>query len=141
MELPIVLGAESAASGNLLQLLLAIPEDAHLSADRAPVARSPGKLEFDPTIARADGIPVEQQWSVLIGDDGVKHAAVPKVRQRDGASVVHICDANQLGNFFELAGAVVQKDFLLLISGETTAVERRPVRGVRDDRLVASGDF
>ena len=77
MQPPVILRGKSAAAGHFLDLLLAIPEQCDLRADRAPVTCGSFQFEFDPLIFWRDGVLVKKQRAVLIGDDNVEHAAIP----------------------------------------------------------------
>src|SRR5690349_12246276 len=48
MQPPLVLRAETAAAGHLLRLPLAVPENSHLRADGAAIARRAFQIEGDP---------------------------------------------------------------------------------------------
>ena len=48
MQPPLVLRSESAAAGNFLHLLLAVPIQSHLRADRAAIARRAFQRKLDP---------------------------------------------------------------------------------------------
>ena len=90
MQAALVLRGEAAAAGNFLHLLLAVPEQRDLRADRAAVAGGAFQFEFDPLIFRRHRVLVDQQRALLVGDHNIEHAAIPQVRQRDGAAVVSI---------------------------------------------------
>ena len=119
----IVLRRKSAAAGDLLHLLLAVPEQRNLGANGAAVALCAFEVEFDPVISGCDGVFVNQQWATLVGDHRIEDAAVPQIGQRDRAAIVGVGHADSLGNIFKFAGAVVDPDFLLLIAREAAAVE------------------
>ena len=139
MQAPLVLRGEAAASGNFLHLLLAVPEQRDLGADRAAVAGGPFQLKFDPLIFRRHGVLVDQQRALLIGDHDIEHAAVPQIGKRDRAAVISVADSDRLGHIDKLAGAIVQPNRLCLIARQAAAFNRRPVPGIGDDGAVAAG--
>ena len=53
MQPPLVLRRKAAAAGNFLHLLLPIPEQRDLRADRAAIAGGSFQLKFDPLVLRA----------------------------------------------------------------------------------------
>src|SRR5918911_905786 len=71
MEATLVLGAESAAARHLLHLLLPVPKQPHLSANRAAVARRPLKLEADPAVLGQGAVFVDEQRPFLIRYDHI----------------------------------------------------------------------
>src|SRR5262245_54375145 len=141
MQPPLILRAEATAARHFLRLPLAVPEDSHLSADGAAIARRAFKIEGDPLVVGRDGVFVEQRGAFLIGDDHVELAAVAKIAKRDRATVVDIGHADDLRDLLELARAVVDPDLLLLIARQAAVVHRRPVLRVGDDRGVAARHF
>ena len=116
MQPPLVLRGETAAAGNFLHLLLAVPEQRHLRADRAAVAGGAFQFEFDPLVFRRHRVLVNQQRPLLIGDHHVEHAAIPQIRQRHRAPVIRVGDADRLRHIDKLAGAIVQPHPLCLIA-------------------------
>ena len=89
MQPALVLRRVAAAAGNFLQLLLAVPVQSDLGADRARDCYSPLELE---SIQRspANRILVDQQRPPLVGHHHVQNAPVPQVDQGDGAAVVGV---------------------------------------------------
>src|ERR1044071_7104851 len=75
--------AEAAAARDLLHLLLAVPVDAHLRAQRAAVALGALKLEPDPSVLRRDRVLINEERPALVRDHHVEHAAVPQVGRHD----------------------------------------------------------
>ena len=110
MQPALVLRGETAASGNFLHLLLAVPEQRDLGADRAAVAGGAFQFKLDPLIFRRHRVLVNQQRPLLVGDHNVEHAAIPQIRQRDRAAIVSVGDADRLGDIDKFAGAIVQPD-------------------------------
>src|SRR5271163_181370 len=141
MQPAIILGGKAAASGDLLRLLLSVPEECDLCADCAAIAGGAFELKFDPLVGGRYRVLVEQERALLIGYDNIEHAAIPEIGESDGASIVSVGDANGLGYVDELSGSIIQPDSLILIARKTAPLERWPVFGVADDRAIASGDF
>ena len=141
MQAPLILRRESAAPGNFLHLLLAIPEQRDLRADRAAIALRSFQLKFDPLVLRRHRVLVNQQRPSLIGDDHIEHAAIPQIRQRHRAPVVRIRDADCLRHIDKFPAAIVQPDVLRLIARQTAPFHRRPVLGVVDNGAVSAGNL
>ena len=141
MEAAVVLGGETVAAGDLLDLFLAVPAHGDLRADGAAVA--PGALEgeLDPLVAGVDGVAVEEQGAALVGDDDIERARIEQVGHDDGAAVKGVGDADGVGDVDELARAVVEPNALLLVAGVAAAVDGGPVIGVGDDGGVAARDL
>ena len=53
MQPPVILRREAVAAGDVLNLLLAIPEQRNLGANRAAIALGAFELELDPVISGA----------------------------------------------------------------------------------------
>src|SRR5580700_7008831 len=141
MKSPLILRGEAATARNLLYLLLAVPEERDLSANRTAVARGSFQLKFDPFIFWRHRVLVNQQRTLLVGHHNVEHAAIPEVRQRDGAAVVNVADSNRLSHIDKFSGAIVQPQPLRLIARQAAALEGRPVFGVANDSAIAAGDL
>src|ERR1700722_13926523 len=82
MQPAFVRGAESATAGYLLQLLVPVPENPHLGADRTAVDRLSFELELYPMVVWRDRISIEQNRTVLICHHCVQRAAILKIGQR-----------------------------------------------------------
>src|SRR5262245_19834687 len=141
VQAPLILRAEAAAARDFLSLPLAVPEDPNLSADGAAIARRAFKLEVDPFVIGSDGVFIKQRGTLLIGDHGVELAAVGEIAQRDRAPVINVGYADDLRDLLELARAVVDPYFLLLITRQAAVVHRGPVLRVGNDRRVAARYF
>src|SRR5262245_10814444 len=141
VQTPLILRAEAAAARDFLGLPLAVPEDPNLSADGAAIARRAIKLEVDPLVIGSDGVFIKQRGTLLIGDHGVELATVGEIAQRDRAPVINVGYADDLRDLLELARAVVDPYFLLLITRQATIVHRGPVLRVGNDRCVAARYF
>src|SRR5262249_47160683 len=96
MQAPLILCRETDAPRDLLELLPAAPVKRHLRSDRASIAFRPFELKFDPRILRFDRVLVYKQRSILVGDDHVENAPVPKIGEGNSAPVVSLRDANGL---------------------------------------------
>ncbi len=77
MQAALILGGETAAAGDFLDLMLTVPEKRDLRADRAAIAARALELELDPLIFRRDGVLVDQQRAALVRHDHVEDAAIP----------------------------------------------------------------
>src|SRR5262245_35029405 len=76
VEAPLVLGAESTSSTDLLPLTIRVPLGLDARPDCASVACAAFELEINPVPPRRHRVPVDQQRSILIRDDDVEHAAI-----------------------------------------------------------------
>ena len=99
------------------------------------------QLKLDPLVLGRHGVLVQQEPSVLVGNDDVERAAIPEIGQGNRATVGGVGDSDRLGHVHKLACAVIEPKLLGLISGQATAFECRPVLGVSDDGAVAAGNF
>jgi hypothetical protein len=84
MQASLILRCEATTTRNRLELLPLPPVKRDLCSDRASVALRPFELEFNPRIFRLDCILVDQQRSILVGDNYVENqryqdAALPQV--------------------------------------------------------------
>src|SRR4051794_22833304 len=77
MQGPLVLRRVSGTPGNLLQLLLTVPEDPHLRTDGAAIGRLPAQIEADPAAISRDRVLVDEQRTPLVGNDDIQCAAIP----------------------------------------------------------------
>src|SRR5512145_3232559 len=75
----LILRRESATPRHLLHLLLALPEQPYLCANCAAVADAALQLKGDPLVVRRDAVLVQQQRAFLVGDQRIKHAAIPQI--------------------------------------------------------------
>src|SRR5689334_8990770 len=141
MQPSLVLRTKTTASGNLLHLLVSIPAQTHLSADRAAVTCGPVVLEIEPLVLGSHIVFVNQQRSSLIRDDHVEDAAIPKIDKRDCPPVKNVTRSDGLRHVHKLTGAVVDPNSLLLITRQAASIHRGPLRGVGNDRRVAAGDL
>src|SRR5271154_4299473 len=141
MQPPLTLRGKTAATGNFLRLLLAVPEHADLRSDSAAIALCALEFKLDPLVFRRDGVLVDQQRPAFIGHDHIEHAAIPQIREGHGAAVVGISHAHGLRDVDELSAAVVQPDVFGLIAAQAAAFHGRPVFGVVDDSAVSAGNF
>src|SRR5579872_664955 len=141
MQATIVLCGKACTPGNFLLLLLAIPKERNLRTDRATIAGRSFQLKLDPLVLGRNSVFVNQQRSLLIGDDNVEHATIPEVGEGYGPAVIGIRNAHSLGNIDKLSGPIVQPHALVLISRQAAAFECRPILGVADNRAVAAGYF
>src|SRR5580704_3412522 len=73
----IILCGETAAAGNILHLLLPIPEQRDLSADGTAVTGGSFQLKLYPLVPRGHGVFVKQQRPTLVGDNNIQHATIP----------------------------------------------------------------
>src|SRR5580698_3348639 len=141
MDASVILRGEAVAAGDLLQLLLVIPVQSNLRANRAAIAFCSFERKFDPVVARRDSVLIDQKRAVLIRYDHIERSSVPKICERDRAAVIPIGCAHSLRNIKEPARTVIEPHVFLLITREATSVERRPVGSVANDRAVAAGHF
>src|ERR1700741_566668 len=107
MQASLILRCEAATTRNLLELLPLPPVKRDLCSDRASVALRPFELEFNPRIFRLDCILVDQQRSVLVGDNYVENAPVPQVRESHCAAIVGLRNTNSARNFDKPSRAIV----------------------------------
>src|ERR1700761_535997 len=105
MQPPLVLRAEPASSGNLLPLLLSVPEHSNIGADRTPIAAASNQIKFDPLIPRIHVVLIQQNRSLLVRDHRIQRAVITKIRQRHRAAVEPVRHTHELSYFSELAGA------------------------------------
>src|SRR5688572_29830901 len=97
-----------------------------VGADRTAIAGTAFELELNPVTARLDGVAVNEQRSALVRDDDVEDAAIPQIRERDGAAVEGIPGADHLGDVGQAPGAIVDPHALPFVAGEAAAAHRRP---------------
>src|SRR6202040_4473525 len=75
MQAALILRGETATAGNLLNLMLTVPEKRDLRSDRAAVAARAFEFKLDPLVFRRDGVLVDQQRAALVGHHHIQHAA------------------------------------------------------------------
>src|SRR5439155_16782615 len=138
MKSALVLRGVSVAARHLLQLLLAVPEEAYLRADGAAVALGPFQFELNPLIVLGDRVLVNKQRPLLIGHDYIQDAAVPQVHHNNRPAVVLIGSADGLGHVNESI-ALVEPNAFLLITRQAQIANRRPVLRVGDNRFIGTG--
>src|SRR6516225_5333109 len=114
VQAALILGSETTATRNFLDLFLAVPEDGDLRADSTAIAFCAFEREFDPLVFGRHRIFIDEQRAPLIGHDNIENAAVPKIRKGHGAPVVGIGHANGLGHIDEFAAAVVEPEVFAL---------------------------
>ena len=124
MHTALILCSEAAAPRHLLHLLLPIPEQPHLRANGAAVARATFQRKSDPSAFRRNGVLVQQQRPFLIGHHHIQHATVPQIGERDSTTIVRVCDPNRLSYVKELPGAIVEPHTFLLIARQTATGHR-----------------
>ncbi len=117
MKSALILRAESAAARNFLYLLLPVPEYPDLGSYCAPIAGAAFELKFDPLILWRYFVLIQQQGTPLICRYCVERSVVIQVGERHRAAVKPVRHADELRNFFELSGSVVEPHALLLIAG------------------------
>src|ERR1700679_2893582 len=117
MQPAVVLGGESASTGNLLQLVLAVPVKSDLRTDRTVVAGGADKRKFQPLVPRSHRVLVDQQRAALVRHHYIENPAVPQVSHGDRSPVVDIVRTNRLGYIDEFSCPIVDPHFLLLLAG------------------------
>ena len=137
----IILRREAASARDLLNLLLIVPRQLNLRANRTAIAHGSLQVEFNPVISRRYRVFIQEQRPALVGNNYIQNSAIPQVSHRDGTSVIGIRDTDSLRNIDKLAGSIIQPYMLLLIAGKASAVHRRPVFGVSDDRGISASDL
>src|SRR5215467_4459855 len=106
MYASLVLGAETTATGNLLHLLMTIPEQTHLSTDRTAITCRALELETDPLVLGRHVVFINEQRSSLIRDHNIEHATIPQINERHRAPVKNVTRSHCLRHVHKLAGAV-----------------------------------
>src|SRR5262245_40362326 len=96
MHPALILCSKATAPRHLLHLLLPIPEQPHLRANGAAIARAALQVKSDPSALRRNGVLVQQQRPFLIGHYHIQHATIPQIGERDSATIVRVCDPNHL---------------------------------------------
>src|SRR5262245_7698411 len=112
MYASLVLGAKTTATGNLLHLLVTIPEQTHFSTDRTAITRRALELETDPFVLRRHVVFINEQRSSLIRYHHIEHATIPQINERHRAPVKNVTRAHRLRHIHKLAGAVVDPNSL-----------------------------
>src|SRR5690348_15036947 len=107
MQASLVLRRETAATRNLLELLPLPPVKRDLRTDRTSIALGSFKLEFDPSIFRLDCILVDQQRSILVGDNHVENAPIPQVRESHCSTIVSLSNSNGARDFDKPARPII----------------------------------
>ena len=141
MQTSLILGTKAAATRNLLHLLFVLPKQTDLGANGASIAFCAFQLKFNPRIGRRDLIFVKQHGPSLICNYGIERPVITEIRQSDRAPIVAVRYANQLRHFFELSGAIVNPNALLLISRKASTLERRPVGSVGNNSPIAASNL
>src|ERR1700733_12197787 len=117
MQPAIVLGGKSASTGNLLQLVLAVPVKSDLRTDRTAVAGCADERKFQPLIPRGHRVLVDQQRPALVGHYYIENPAVPQVSHGHRSPVVDVGRTDGLGYVDKFGCSIVDPNFLLLIAG------------------------
>src|SRR5687768_476117 len=107
MQTPLILSAEATAARNSLHLLAAVPEQFDFGAQRTPVTGGTFQLKVDPAVLGSDSSLVDQYWTPLVGNNHIKHAAIPEIGKCDRASIVGVGGANGLSHIVEFARSIV----------------------------------
>src|SRR6516162_11417657 len=107
MQASLVLRREAATTRNLLELLPLPPVKRDLRSDRTSIAPRPFEFEFNPSIFRLDCILVDQQRSVLVGDNYVENAPIPQVRESHCATIVSLRNSNGARHLDKPARAII----------------------------------
>src|SRR5215510_3100189 len=141
MQAALILRCESAATRDLLHLLLPIPEQPHLCANGAAVADTAFQCKGDPLVVRCDGVLIQQQRPLLIDHHHIQHTTIPQIGKRYGTAIICVSDPNRLRYVKELPGTIVEPHAFLLIPRQTAALHRWPVLRIGNDGGVAARHF
>src|SRR3954471_423921 len=123
VQAALILGAESAASRDFLNLLLAVPEKTHFSPYSAAITGAALQLKLDPLISCCDLIFIDQQRGSLVRCYRIERAIIVQISQHDSSSVIAVGRSYNLRHFFELSSAVIDPNALLLIARKARAFQ------------------
>jgi hypothetical protein len=79
MKSALVLRTKTTTARNLLGLLMTVPEQTKLCADRSAITRGAFELKTDPLVLRRHVVLINQLLAFLIRHDHIQHTTIPDI--------------------------------------------------------------